>query len=75
MLAKIEIYNKEAEPIKKEGKEKLLRKLMCEKRDGHSVIVKCGKLWMKKRLATKGERDEGIEEDECIEDDDSEMIR
>jgi hypothetical protein len=60
MLAKIEICNKEAETIKQEGREKLLRKMMCEKRDGHSVIARCGKLWMKKRLATKGEKDEGI---------------
>ena len=33
MLAKVEIFNKEAEAIKQEGREKLLEKMMCKKRD------------------------------------------
>ena len=74
LLARVEKFNQEAEELKHKGREKLLRKMMCGKRDGHTIIAKCGKLWMKKRLAIKDEMDEGIEEDECLEEDGSEMM-
>ena len=48
MLAKINKYNKKAEEIMKEGREKLQQKLMCSKKDGIKIISCCDKLWDKK---------------------------
>ena len=39
MLAKVEAYNKEAEKIMKEGREKLFNKVMCNKKEGFEKIV------------------------------------
>ena len=48
MLAKINKYNKKAEEIMKEGREKLQQKLRCSKKDGIKIISCCDKLWDKK---------------------------
>ena len=61
MLAKVENYNKEAEEIMKEGREKLCRKMRCKgekhRTEGTAILARCDKLWdMKSRQARGGNR-------------------
>ena len=52
MLARIQKYNIKAEEIMREGREKILRKVMCEEhqeKDKTKGVARCSKLWNKKR--------------------------
>ena len=48
-LAKVEEYNKKAAEIMEEGREKLMKKIMCSKTDGVKKLACCDKLWKRKR--------------------------
>ena len=63
MLAKVEKYNVEAEEIKREGREKLCKKMKCKgrevqhKTEGMRLIAGCEKLWQ-----LRGEGDDEADE-------------
>ena len=68
MLARIEKYNKKAEEIIQEGRERLSEKMKCKKIDGMRRLARCDKLWKKKReearRAANGEEQQQEHEDE-----------
>ena len=59
MLAKVGKYNKEAEEIKREGREKLYKKLICKGENhetrGMRILAGCEKLWEMKSMQARGE--------------------
>ena len=65
-MAKVENYNREAEEIKKEGREKLCKKMNCkgEKHgtDGITLLTGCDKLWERKNRQARGEAGEDHEQ-------------
>ena len=48
MLARVNKYNKKAEEIMKEGKDKLCKKVMCGECKGMEQAARCNKLWERK---------------------------
>ena len=69
VLAKVERYNVEAEEIKREGREKLHRKMGCRGGDhntrGTRILAGCEKLWTMKSKQAKGENEEQDIDQRC----------
>ena len=57
MLARVEKYNRKAEEIIKEGRERLSEKMRFTKIDGMSRLARCDKLWKKKNNEARREED------------------
>ena len=66
VLAEVERFNIESEKIRKEGREKLLEKLMCRKSDGLRRLACCDHLWTKKSKSAReaGKTQQEHEEEE-----------